>query len=65
MYDKWSGRSRRFAFVTMKTVEDANAAIVKLNETVRFAFRCYLCKYNKFLEFQNSKRVNSYERSID
>lgn len=33
MYDKWSKRSRRFAFVTMKTVEDANAAIEKLNET--------------------------------
>lgn len=33
MYDKWSGRSRRFAFVTMKTVEDANSAIEKLNGT--------------------------------
>jgi len=34
MYDKYSGRSRRFAFVTMKTIEDANAAIEKLNGTV-------------------------------
>ena len=34
MYDKYSGRSRRFAFVTMKTVEDANATIEKLNGTV-------------------------------
>ncbi|KAJ8645224.1 hypothetical protein MRB53_006972 [Persea americana] len=33
MYDKYSGRSRRFAFVTMRTVEDANAAIEKLNGT--------------------------------
>ncbi|KAF5956937.1 hypothetical protein HYC85_004162 [Camellia sinensis] len=33
MYDKYSGRSRRFAFVTMKTVEDVNAAIEKLNGT--------------------------------
>ncbi|GFY92161.1 RNA-binding (RRM/RBD/RNP motifs) family protein [Actinidia rufa] len=33
MYDKYSGRSRRFAFVTMKTVEDANAAVEKLNGT--------------------------------
>ncbi|OMO69796.1 hypothetical protein CCACVL1_19258 [Corchorus capsularis] len=33
MYDKYSGRSRRFAFVTMKTVEDASAAIEKLNGT--------------------------------
>lgn len=33
MYDKYSGRSRRFAFVTMKTVEDANTAIEKLNGT--------------------------------
>lgn len=33
MYDKYSGRSRRFAFVTMKTVEDATAAIEKLNGT--------------------------------
>lgn len=33
MYDKYSGKSRRFAFVTMKTVEDANAAIEKLNGT--------------------------------
>ncbi|XP_071709061.1 uncharacterized protein [Rutidosis leptorrhynchoides] len=33
MYDKWSGRSRRFGFVTMKTVDDANAAIEKLNGT--------------------------------
>ncbi|GKU88684.1 hypothetical protein SLEP1_g2916 [Rubroshorea leprosula] len=31
IYDKYSGRSRRFAFVTMKTVEDANAAIENLN----------------------------------
>ncbi|GFZ16473.1 RNA-binding (RRM/RBD/RNP motifs) family protein [Actinidia rufa] len=31
MYDKYSGRSRRFAFVTMKTVEDATAAVEKLN----------------------------------
>ncbi|CAN1156798.1 30S ribosomal protein 2, chloroplastic [Linum perenne] len=33
MFDKYSGKSRRFAFVTMKTVEDANAAIEKLNGT--------------------------------
>lgn len=33
MYDKYSGRSRRFAFVTMSTVEDANTAIEKLNDT--------------------------------
>ncbi|KAG5539018.1 hypothetical protein RHGRI_019542 [Rhododendron griersonianum] len=33
IYDKYSGRSRRFAFVTMKTVEDANAAVEKLNGT--------------------------------
>ncbi|KAK7243618.1 hypothetical protein RIF29_38424 [Crotalaria pallida] len=33
MYDKYSGRSRRFGFVTMKTVEDANAVIEKLNGT--------------------------------
>lgn len=33
MYDKYSGRSRRFAFVTMNSVEDANAAIEKLNDT--------------------------------
>ncbi|KAF5752681.1 30S ribosomal protein 2 chloroplastic [Tripterygium wilfordii] len=33
MYDKYTGKSRRFAFVTMKTVEDANAATEKLNGT--------------------------------
>ncbi|XP_058088177.1 small ribosomal subunit protein cS22-like [Magnolia sinica] len=33
MYDKYSERNRRFAFVTMKTVEDANATIEKLNDT--------------------------------
>lgn len=33
MYDKYSGRSRRFAFVTMKTVEDAATAAEKLNGT--------------------------------
>ncbi|KAJ9563245.1 hypothetical protein OSB04_008405, partial [Centaurea solstitialis] len=33
MYDKYSGRSRRFGFVTMKTVDDANAAIEKLDGT--------------------------------
>ncbi|CAN1797281.1 30S ribosomal protein 2, chloroplastic [Linum perenne] len=33
MFDKYSGKSRRFAFVTMKTVDDANAAIEKLNGT--------------------------------
>ncbi|KAK3023987.1 hypothetical protein RJ639_044144 [Escallonia herrerae] len=41
MYDKYSGRSRRFAFVTMATVEDANAAIEKLNGTVSI-----FCGYN-------------------
>lgn len=34
MYDKYSGRSRRFGFATMKSVEDANAVIEKLNGTV-------------------------------
>jgi polyadenylate-binding protein len=34
MYDKYSKRSRRFAFVTMSTVEDAQAAIEKMNGTV-------------------------------
>lgn len=33
MYDKYSGRSRRFGFVTMKSTEDANAAIEKLDGT--------------------------------
>ncbi|KAK8936969.1 hypothetical protein KSP39_PZI011838 [Platanthera zijinensis] len=33
MYDKYSGRSRRFAFVTMASVEDANSAVEKLNAT--------------------------------
>ncbi|CAN6837869.1 unnamed protein product [Brassica oleracea] len=33
MYDKYSGRSRRFGFATMKSVEDANAVIEKLNGT--------------------------------
>ncbi|XP_047048295.1 30S ribosomal protein 2, chloroplastic-like [Lolium rigidum] len=33
MYDKYSGRSRRFGFVTMSTVEEANAATEALNET--------------------------------
>ncbi|KAM5552511.1 small ribosomal subunit protein cS22 [Rosa sericea] len=33
MYDKYSGRSRRFAFVTAKTVEDANTIVEKLNGT--------------------------------
>ncbi|KAB2629759.1 30S ribosomal protein 2 [Pyrus ussuriensis x Pyrus communis] len=33
MYDKYSGRSRRFAFATMMTVEDANAVVEKLNGT--------------------------------
>lgn len=36
MYDKYSKRSRRFAFVTMKTIEDANAVVEKLNGTVSF-----------------------------
>lgn len=33
MYDKYSGRSRRFGFVTMTTIEDASAAVEKLNGT--------------------------------
>lgn len=33
MFDKYSGRSRRFGFATMKTVEDANAVIEKLDGT--------------------------------
>lgn len=46
MYDKYSGRSRRFAFVTMKTVEDANAVIEKLNGTVISSF--ILSEFIKF-----------------
>lgn len=37
MFDKYSGRSRRFAFVTAKTVEDANSIVEKLNGTVSVA----------------------------
>lgn len=33
MFDKYSGRSRRFGFATMKTVEDANAVVEKLDGT--------------------------------
>ncbi|KAJ3698326.1 hypothetical protein LUZ61_002031 [Rhynchospora tenuis] len=33
MYDKYSGRSRRFGFVTMSTFEAVNTAIEKLNDT--------------------------------
>ncbi|GLJ23323.1 hypothetical protein SUGI_0441280 [Cryptomeria japonica] len=33
MYDKYTRRSRRFGFVTMSTVEDAQAAAEKLNGT--------------------------------
>ncbi|KAK0586612.1 hypothetical protein LWI29_009670 [Acer saccharum] len=44
MYDKYSGRSCRFAFVTMKTVEDANAAIEKLNGTISFLLYVFLTK---------------------
>lgn len=47
MYDKYTGRSRRFAFVTMKTVEDANAAIKKLNGTVGFDHIYFTVKVEK------------------
>ncbi|XP_068642551.1 small ribosomal subunit protein cS22 [Aristolochia californica] len=33
MYDKYTKKSRRFGFVTVSTVEDANLAIEKLNDT--------------------------------
>ncbi|KAH9303075.1 hypothetical protein KI387_014658, partial [Taxus chinensis] len=33
MYDKYSKKSRRFGFVTMSTIEDAQAAVEKLNGT--------------------------------
>uniref|UniRef100_A0A453KJA5 Small ribosomal subunit protein cS22 n=1 Tax=Aegilops tauschii subsp. strangulata TaxID=200361 RepID=A0A453KJA5_AEGTS len=33
MYDKYSGRSRRFGFVTMSTAEEVAAAIESLNDT--------------------------------
>lgn len=46
MYDKYSGRSRRFAFVTMKTVEDANAAVEKLNGTVSLNCMDILAVFN-------------------
>jgi len=45
MYDKYSKRSRRFAFVTMKTVEDANAAAEKLNGTVSF-----IAEFTKYIK---------------
>ena len=34
IYDRESGRSRGFGFVTMSTVEDANAAIQKFDGSV-------------------------------
>lgn len=55
MYDKYSGRSRRFGFATMKTVEDANAVIEKLNGTVSIVTlrKCLsdVCFYN-YLEIE-------------
>lgn len=52
MYDKYSKRSRRFAFVTMKTVEDANAAAEKLNGTVSFIteFTKYIKRMLMFIQ---------------
>lgn len=52
MYDKYSKRSRRFAFVTMKTVEDANTAVEKLNGTVSFTaeFTNYIKRILMFIQ---------------
>jgi len=45
MYDKYSGRSRRLVFVMMKTIEDANVVIKKLNGivSVTYSLSCYKC----------------------
>ena len=43
MYDKYSGMSLRLVFVMMKTVEDANVVIKKLNDIVSITsfLSCY------------------------
>lgn len=59
MYDKYSGRSRRFAFVTMSSVEDASAAIEKLNGSVSFISRRPLSHPSALLTDFNGARSAS------
>lgn len=47
MYDKYSGRSRRFGFATMKSVEDANTVVEKLNGNVSFS-NSLIASYSSF-----------------
>ena len=54
MFDKYTGRSRRFGFVTMSTPEEANAAIESLNETVRFNHLHWYCCHLQLL-FQDMR----------
>ena len=48
IYDRESGRSRGFGFVTMSTVEDANAAIEKFDGSVSTAFVSHDCLIPSF-----------------
>lgn len=59
IYDKYSGRSRRFAFVTMKTVEDANAAVEKLNGTVSLNCMVILAAFQYFWSSSSDRLLNS------
>lgn len=47
IYDKVTGRSRGFGFVTMSSVEDVEAAAQKLNGYVSFMVLCF--HFNTFL----------------
>ncbi|KAH0864821.1 hypothetical protein HID58_082032 [Brassica napus] len=63
MYDKYSGRSRRFGFATMKSVEDANAVIDKLNGTVSFFFFFFFSFYTIFCN-KNGERFVLFVRPL-
>ncbi|XP_073145924.1 small ribosomal subunit protein cS22-like [Henckelia pumila] len=67
MYDKYSGRSRRFAFVTMKSAEEATAAVEKLNGTeiggrtikVNITEKPLASSDASFLQVEDSKFIDS------
>src|SRR5438552_2297135 len=58
MQDRFTGKSRGFAFVTMGSDEDAQNAISKLIRKIQ------RCRYHISLRFARNLRINGADRSV-